>query len=403
MINNPSYNIKDSTPISASSLINSANSNNNNTNNNQNNFISNRSTLLQNLHSLHNLDPTPQDISTDFLYSPSNFDNQLIHIASQNIRGLSDATKQQHVLNMINMRKIDIMGFSETKLTHKQAPHVFNNLPNYRAIFHSHKTHTSGSGVGLLIHKDYARFIHRIRYFDGRVVAVDFLMKGKGRLRIIQLYTPTTSPNNSTLRKSVDKFVLDLLDHGNQNHFHTILMGDFNVNAKKLLQRKETNLALKADQIFLATLPSKLLSDAHASMHPNIDNDPVFNTYFTDTNSCFGTSRLDYQWLSFQLLPSLYKTMTWPNDPIFYATDHKMLSLVLDTNSLFHNSSIAYRTQHNLSRTVFNYKETTAQKWTLFVNETDSLIQLDSCYSLHPLYLHNEISIDPGTSFELCF
>src|ERR1041385_5630942 len=121
--------------------FNKNNNNNAPNNNNQFNFISNRSTLLQNLHSLHNLEPTPQDISTDFLYSPSNFDNQLIHIASQNIRGPSDATKQQHILNMINMRKIDIMGFSETKLTHQQSPHVFNNLPNYRAIFHSHKTH----------------------------------------------------------------------------------------------------------------------------------------------------------------------------------------------------------------------------------------------------------------------
>src|ERR1043166_6576163 len=301
MINN-SNNIKDSSPILASSLNNSAKSNNNNTNNNRNNFLLNRSTLLQTLHSLHNLEPTPQDISTDFLYSPSNFDNQLIHIASQNIRGLSDATKQQHILNMVNMRKIDIMGFSETKITHKQAPHIFTNLPNYRAIFHSHQNHTTGSGVGLLIHKDYARFLHRIRYFNGRVIAVDFLMKGKGRLRIIQLYTPTASPNNLTLRKSVDKFVLDLLDHGNQNHFHTILMGDFNVNAKKVLQRKETNLALKADQIFLDALPSKLLSDAHASMHSNIDNDPVFNTYFADTNSQYGTSRLDYKWLFFKLL-----------------------------------------------------------------------------------------------------
>src|ERR1044071_3882723 len=79
--------------------------------------------------------------------------------------------------------------------------------------------------------------------------------------------------------------------------------------------------------------------------------------------------------------------MTWPNDPIFYATDHKMLSLVLDTNSLFHNSSTAYRVQHDLSRTVFNYKETTAQKWDLFAKKTDSLIQCDSFYSLHPLFL----------------
>lgn len=169
MIDTPPNNIIDSSHISASSLNNSANlhtiNNNNNPNLNRNNFLQNRSTLLQNLHSLHNLDPTPQDINQDFLYSPSNFSNQLLHIASQNIRGLSDPTKQQHVLNMVNMRKIDIMGFSETNLSHNLAPHVFNNLSNYRAIFHSHKTHSHGSGVGLLIHQDYARFIHKVSYF----------------------------------------------------------------------------------------------------------------------------------------------------------------------------------------------------------------------------------------------
>ena len=120
-------------------------------------------------------------------------------------------------------------------------------------------------------------------------------------------------------------------------------MGDFNVNALKLIRRKETNLSPKADQIFLDTLPTKLLSDAHLSMHPNIDDDPIFNTYFDDPNPTHGSSRLDYQWLSFSLLPSIYKSMIWPNDPIFYSTDHKMLSLVLDTNELFHNSFKAYQ------------------------------------------------------------
>ena len=146
MIDTPPNNITDSSHNSASSLKNSAfpnnNNNNNNSNLNRNSFLQNRSSLLQNLHSLHNLEPTPQDINRDFLYSPSNFDNQLLHIASQNIRGLSDPTKQQHVLNMVNMRKIDIMGFSETNLSHNLASHVFNNLPNYRAIFYSHKTHS---------------------------------------------------------------------------------------------------------------------------------------------------------------------------------------------------------------------------------------------------------------------
>src|SRR2546423_120776 len=70
-------------------------------------------------------------------------------------------------------------------------------------------------------------------------------------------------------------------------------------------------------------------------MHPNIDDNPIFNTYFDDPNPTHGSSRLDYQWLSFSLLPSLYKSMTWPNNPVFYSTDHKMLSLVLDTNELF--------------------------------------------------------------------
>src|SRR2546423_15625928 len=113
---------------------------------------------------------------------------------------------------MVNMRKIDIMGFSETNLSHNLAFHVFNNLSNYRAIFHSHKTHSHGSGVGLLIHQDYARFIYKISYFEGRVISVDFLIKGKSKLHIIQLYTSVTSSlANIALRKLFDKLALNLL------------------------------------------------------------------------------------------------------------------------------------------------------------------------------------------------
>ena len=87
-----------------------------------------------------------------------------------------------------------------------------------------------------MIHQDYARFIHKVSYFEGRVISVDFLMKGKSNLRIIQLYTPvTSSPANIVLWKLVDKHVLNLLDQGNRAHFQTILMGDFNVNALKLI------------------------------------------------------------------------------------------------------------------------------------------------------------------------
>src|SRR5947207_1405193 len=142
---------------------------------------------------------------------------------------------------MVNMQKIDIMGFSETNPSHNLAFHVFNNLPNYHPIFHSHKTHSHGSGVGLLIHQNYAYFIHKVSYFEGRIISIDFLMKGKSKLRIIQLYTPvTSSPTNTTLRKLVDMHVLNLLDQGNRAHFQTVLMGDFIVNALKLIQRKET-------------------------------------------------------------------------------------------------------------------------------------------------------------------
>src|SRR6185437_7201356 len=215
MIDTPTNNITDSSHNSASSLKNSANPNNNNNNNNsnlnRNSFLQNRSSLLQNLHSLHNLEPAPHDINRDFLYSPSNFDNQLLHIASQNICELSDPTKQQYVLNMVNMRKIDIMGFSETNISHNLASHVFNNLSNYHAIFYSHKTYSHSSGIGLLIHKDYARFIHKVSYFEGCVISVDFLIKGKSKFPIISLFSPVTFfPANIILQKSVDKHVLTL-------------------------------------------------------------------------------------------------------------------------------------------------------------------------------------------------
>ena len=85
--------------------------------------------------------------------------NSFFQIATQNIRGLSDATKQQNLLHIIALNNIDILGLSETNLAGKKATYLFRNLENYVSYFDGDDSdHFCGQG-GLIVHKNFAKYI----------------------------------------------------------------------------------------------------------------------------------------------------------------------------------------------------------------------------------------------------
>ena len=194
-------------PLTASSSENSANIYNNN---------NNSATININ----NNFSPRPcssNSVSMQHIGIGNSLNDQTslpdtCHIATQNIRGgLSHLSKQIAILSLLNnpppsTTRIDIFGIAHTGLTTKQAKHVFKYdiFSNYKPYFSSAVDNYKFSGVGLLLHNNFASFVQKTGSLPGRVLYLDLYTKGKTKLRIIQVYIPpytADADNRSTVEK----------------------------------------------------------------------------------------------------------------------------------------------------------------------------------------------------------
>ena len=80
-----------------------------------------------------NLDYIEEDIDN----LPTNILRQMhiigntFFLATNNIRGLCEPTKQTQLINFIELNNIDIMGISESKLTSRTAEFILKNHDDY--------------------------------------------------------------------------------------------------------------------------------------------------------------------------------------------------------------------------------------------------------------------------------
>ena len=79
-------------------------------------------------------------------------------VTTSNVQGLNSLAKQLQVIKFMDLNNIHILGLSETSLNKRQSKLLFKNNSNYKAYFINESSHR-GSGVGIIIHNDYAKFI----------------------------------------------------------------------------------------------------------------------------------------------------------------------------------------------------------------------------------------------------
>src|SRR6266516_7439194 len=116
------------------------------------------------------------------------FDSQF-KITTQNIQGLNNNTKQHQILTYMSDNNIDILSLSETHLNKQKSKIIYKHTPDYKAYFNNDST-DSFAGVGFLVSNNYTKYIHRIKGYKGRVIFMDLFLKGRYKLRIIQIYIP---------------------------------------------------------------------------------------------------------------------------------------------------------------------------------------------------------------------
>src|ERR1044072_736368 len=163
-------------------------------------------------------------------------------IMTQNIQGLNTLSKQNQLLQTMSINNIDILGLAETNSTDRTAKQIYKKNQQYIAYFHNKTEHPRGSGVGLIFSSKYARNIHKVQGYKGRIIHADLYFKGNTKVRIIQLYLHANfTDNNKEAIKDIHTQLQNIIEEAQRNNFKLIVMGDFNVDPLKYKQSYHTN------------------------------------------------------------------------------------------------------------------------------------------------------------------
>src|ERR1043166_9068628 len=302
------------------------------------------------------------------------------HIATQNIRGgLSHLSKQISILFLLNnpppsTTRIDIFGLAHTGLSIKQAKFAFTYdiFSNYKPFFSSASDNYLHSGVGLLLHNSFAIYVQKTGQLPGRVIYVDLYMKGKSKLRIIQVYLPPFN-NNKDAVKQVESFLSTTITEATRNKMKIFLMGDLNCHSDKWMDYIDNGQKPPAQFNILELLASANMIDSLSAFHDDYLTADHLHTYMHPSGEI--SSRLDYHWLSSSLTSSLFFSgIYWPDYRVINS-DHAVVHSILLTENLFDGKASAKLKQQDVGRRVIDYASTTTEHWSTFPDEIDKVIR----------------------------
>src|SRR6266516_2812630 len=170
---------------------------------------------------LHYIDNNPLTIQPDIDVNKISYLPSSLQIATHNIRGtLGHLSVQVAITSFMtksptNKSQIDILSFAHTGLTLKQSKYAFtySHFQEFQPYFAATNDPSyQFSGVGFLIRSSFAKYVKQSGHLKVRVIFVDLYLKGKTRLRIIQIYAShRTSPYYENDTEPMIKYINNLL------------------------------------------------------------------------------------------------------------------------------------------------------------------------------------------------
>src|SRR5688572_4973478 len=297
-----------------------------------------------------------------------NNNNRPLRILTQNVRGLNDPTKQQQIIDFIELNNIDFFGLSETKISNTAAKFAFKKYNNnFTSFFNNDTSSTSGSGVGIIVSNEYAKYIHKVHAYKGRIIYIDLFMKGRIKIRIFQIYLPATSTGMRDYTTDLYKYIIDNTKDALRINTRVIIMGDFNINFEKYDKYLKRNGYTHWQNKLFQHLQRLNMVDSIPLFHDVTPTTP-FNT-FTPNHPNQSPSRIDFIWISQNLIDESINSNII--DPELYKSDHLALYLSLYTTNLFKRKSIASLKQHNMRKRVFHYDDMNEERWLKYTTFAD--------------------------------
>ena len=148
-----------------------------------------------------------------------------LHLATYNVRTLSDECHLVSLENEIEKIKWDIIGISEMR---RPGENVVE-LASQHIMFNKGNDKKQG-GVGFLIHKKLKGNIEEFHATSNRVASVTIRISKRYKIIIIQVYAPTSVSSQEEL----EEFYNDLQTEMRHKKTHyNVIMGDFNAKVGK--------------------------------------------------------------------------------------------------------------------------------------------------------------------------
>ena len=125
---------------------------------------------------------------------------------------------------------LDIIGFTETKLSLKNSKYVQKNNKYYKSWWTGLENNSYTGGVDIAVKMGLHLHVANILSRKGRLISLDLNFKETDRIRIINVYI---NCNEKEERESLIDDLKDLLVEAKKNNYRIIIMGDFNADTEK--------------------------------------------------------------------------------------------------------------------------------------------------------------------------
>src|SRR6266498_4605242 len=233
---------------------------------------------------------------TSAFVSSLNHNSYILKVTCHNVVLFVNPTKQNQVIQEALLNQIDILDLSETNLPTTSIKFQKSYLPSEYTYFFASDKHHKSSRVALCVKSSLADYIFYHTSNRGRYVLIDLQLHNKQKLRIIQLYLHA---NNAHLpaRLELEKEILLHLRFAHTRNYHTILMGDFNVNIDNPSLNRQFHTAKLR---FISQLKELDLVNSYDLLSPDDHHKPYQHTWHNTLNTI--SSRIDYIWYSLPLI-----------------------------------------------------------------------------------------------------
>ena len=295
-----------------------------------------------------------------------------LKIATHNVRGFNNETKQKLFRTFYKEHKIDIIGITETKLNRNNSKICMNNIESYKTWWESAEDNPISAGVGIMVKNDLSKYIHKVHKNKGRLIAINMKFKGHSDIRIINVYIESNDAKKEE-RKETVKILLDWIHQGKKENKKLIVMGDFNADPEQWTKEKTTKNSTK--YLILEKLKNENFIDLQ-----KITNEMPLKHTWKNNNV---TRRLDQIWVSREWTKDIYNCKVIVNDDELLETDHNIIiAKLLSQNTLDKRTEALDRRLGNKKR-VFNYELMNKELWENYQKQLDlNLGELNINYEL---------------------